>query len=198
MSYQRAQLILALWSAFTSHSFAPTISLKAVPKVFVRRVRNFLDRGVGITADRRAGQKGVFQDYEVEDAVELGIALSLQNAGMPQTEIVQFLSAYQDVIRTHLRAMPTSSVGAEFPHFLVVTPHALSETIRPFGPQPRVTRGELAFFDPKFVSTKEEWQALANAIGWPAAASIIVEIGNLVSSLHDALPQLAPSQRGRK
>jgi len=198
MSYQRAQLILALWSAFAPRSWAPSMPLKNVPKVFVRRVRNFLDRGAGITADRRAGQKGVFQDYEVEDAVELGIAVSLQNAGMPQTEIVQFLSAYQDVIRTHLRSMPTSSVGAKFPHFLVVTPHALSETIRPFGPQPKVTRGELAFFDLKFVSTVKEWQALADSIGWPAAASIVVEIGNLVSSLHDALPQLAPSQRGRK
>src|SRR5271165_2356054 len=151
MSYQRTQLILALWSAFAPRSWAPSMSLKDVPKVFVRRVGNFLDRGIGITADRRAGQKGVFQGYEVEDAVELGIALSLQNAGVPQTEIVQFLLGSQDVIRTHLRSMPTSSAGAKFPHFLVVNPHALSETIRPFGARPRVMRGELAFFEPKFV-----------------------------------------------
>jgi len=198
MSYQRAQLILALWAAFAPRSWAPSMSLKNVPRVFVRRVRNFLDRGVGITGDRRAGQKGVFQDYEIDDAVELGIALSLQNAGMPQSEIVLFLLAFQDVIRTHLRSMPTSSVGADFSHFLVVTPHALSETIRPFGPQPRSTSGALAFFELKFVSTKEEWQALANDIGWPAAASIVVELGDLVSRLHDAFPHFAPSQRGRK
>ena len=94
MGYQRAQIILSLWAAFAPRSWAPGMPLKNVPKVFVRRVRNFLDRGVGITADRRAGQN-VFQEYDVEDAVELGIGLSLQNAGMPQSEIVRFLLVFQ-------------------------------------------------------------------------------------------------------
>lgn len=198
MSYQRAQVILALWSAFAPRSWAPDMPLKNVPKVFVRRVRNFLDRGVGITADRRAGQKGVFQDYEFEDAAELGIALSLQNAGMPQTEIVQFLVSFRHVVRMHVRSMPTSSVGARFPHVIVVKPHALGETIRQFGPHPKVTRGELAFFEPKFVSTEKEWQALADGLSGPASASIVIEIGDLVSSLHYAFPLIAPSQRGRQ
>ena len=175
---------------------APDMPLKNVPKVFVRRVRNFLDRGIGITADRRAGQKGVFQEYEIEDAVELGIGLSLQNAGMPQSEIVAFLLGSQEVIRTHVRSMPTSSVGALFPHFLVVTPHALSETIRQFGRQPNLKPGSLAFFEPKFVATKKEWRLLA--LGWSSAASIVIEIGDLVSSLHDTLPQCATLQRGRQ
>ena len=62
------------------------------------RVRNFLDRGIGITTDRRAGQKGVFQEYEVEDAVKSGIGLSMQNAGMPQSEIVGFLLGSQEAV----------------------------------------------------------------------------------------------------
>jgi hypothetical protein len=197
MSYQRAQIILSLWSAFAPRSWTPGMPLKNVPKVFVRRVRNFLDRGVGITADRRAGQKGVFQEYEAEDAVELGIGLSLQNAGMPQSEIVTFLLGSQDAIRTHVRSMPISSVGAIFPHFLIVTPHALSETLRQFGrPQPNVNLGNLPFFEPKFVATKEDWRLLAQS--WPSAASIVIEIGDLVSRLHDALPQCATLQRGRQ
>jgi hypothetical protein len=198
MSYQRAQIIVSLWAAFAPRSWAPGMALKNVPKVFVRRVRNFLDRGVGITADRRAGQKGVFQEYEVEDAVELGIGLSLQNAGMPQSEIVAFLLSFQEVIRAHVRSMPASSVGAIFPHFLIVTPHALSETIRQFGPQPSLIFGSLPFFEPKFVTRKEEWQSLYEEIGWPSTASIVVEIGNLVSSLHSTLPRSATLQRGRQ
>jgi hypothetical protein len=198
MSYQRAQIILSLWSAFAPRSWTAGMPLKTVPKVFVRRVRNFLDRGIGITADRRAGQKGVFQEYEIEDAVELGIGLSLQNAGMPQSEIVAFLLGSQDVIRTHVRSMPTSSVGAIFPHFLIVTPHALSETIRQFGPQPNVRLGNLPFFEPKFVATKGDWQLLADEIGWPSAASIVIEIGDLVSNIRDALPQSETLQRGRQ
>jgi hypothetical protein len=200
MGYQRAQIILSLWAAFAPRSWAPGMPLKNVPKVFVRRVRNFLDRGVGITADRRAGQQGVFQEYDVEDAVELGIALSLQNAGMPQSEIVTFLLVFQQVIRAHIRTMPTSSVNAEFPQFLIVTPHAISETIRQFGPQPELNAwgGAVAFFEPKFVATKEEWKSLAEEIGWPSAASIVVEIGDLVSSLHSTLPQSGALQRGRQ
>jgi hypothetical protein len=198
MSYHRAQLILSLWAAFAPRSWTPQMALKNVPKVFVRRVRNFLDRGVGITADRRSGQKGVFQDYEFEDAAELAIALSLQNAGMPQSDIVRFLLGFRDVIRPHLRSMPSSSVHSKFPHFLVVTPHALSETLRRFGPKPRLTLGELAFFEPSFVSTAKEWQSLARLIGEPASASIVVEIGYLVSILHYALPRCATSQRGRQ
>jgi hypothetical protein len=198
MSYQRAQIIVSLWSAFAPRSWTPGMPLKSVPKVFVRRVRNFLDRGIGITSDRRAGQKGVFQEYELEDAVELGIGLSLQNAGMPQSEIVAFLRGFQEVIRTRIRLMPTSSVGANFPHFLIVTPHALNETVRPFGPQPKLSFGSLPFFAPKFVATKAEWRSLADEIGSPLPASIVVEIGDLVSHLHSALPRSAALQRGRQ
>jgi hypothetical protein len=196
MSYQRAQIILSLWAAFAPKSWSAAMPLKSVPKVFVRRVRNLLDRGVGITAVRRAGQKGVFQEYEVEDAVELGIGLSLQNVGMPQSELVAFLLGFQDGIRTHIRSMPTSSVGAEFPHFLIVTPHALNETIRQFGPKPKLEAGGLAFFKPKFVGTKAEWVSIA--VGWRSAASIVVEIGDLASSLHATLPESAALQRGRR
>jgi hypothetical protein len=130
--------------------------------------------------------------------VELGIGLSLQNAGMPQSEIVSFLRGFQEAIRTHVRAMPTSSVGAEFSHFLIVRPHALNETLRLWGPLPALDFGNLAFFEPKFVATRDEWQSLANDIGWPSAASIIIEIGDLVSSLHSALPESAAVQRGRQ
>jgi hypothetical protein len=200
MSYQCAQVILSLWAAFGPPSLPLGMPLKNVPKVFVRRVRNFLDRGVGITADRRAGQKGVFQEYEVEDAVELGIGLSLQDAGMPQSEIVSYLLRFQEVIRTQVRSMPTSIANTEFPHFLIVTPHGLGETIRQFGPQPDLNAwGEkLAFFKPKFVATEGEWQSFAGEIGWPSAASIVIEIGGLVSSLHITLPQSAAMQRGRQ
>jgi hypothetical protein len=197
MSYQRAQIIISLWAAFAPRSWVPDMPLKNVPKVFVRRVRNFLDRSIGITADRRAGQKGIFQAYEVEDAVELGIGLSLQNAGMPQSEIVSFLLGFQEVIRTHVRLMPTSSVGAPFPHFLIVTPHALSETLRRFGRQPNLRPGGLAFFEPRFAATNKDWQLLAQ--DWrSSSASIVIEIGDLVSSLHNTLPQCGTLQRGRQ
>ena len=200
MSYQRAQIIVALWAAFGPPSLPLSIPLKLVPKVFVRRVRNFLDRGVGITVDRRARQKGVFQEYEVEDAIELGIGLSLQDAGMPQSEIVDFLLGFQKIIRTHIRSMPTSVEPKQFPHFLIVTPHGLAETIRQFGPQPELNAwGEkLAFFKPKFIKTEVEWRSFAGKIGWPSAASIVIEIGGLATSLHIKLPKSESLQRGRQ
>jgi hypothetical protein len=77
--------------------------------------------------------------------------------------------------------MPTSSVGVIFPHFLIVTPYALSETIQQFGRQPPVQVGDLAFFEPKFVATGKDWQSIA--LDWRSAASIVIEIGGLISSL---------------
>jgi hypothetical protein len=197
VSYQRAQILRSLWAAFEPRSYSPRMPLKNIPKVFTRRVRNLLDRGVGITADRRAGQKGVFQEYEIEDAVELAIGLALQNAGVPQSELVRFLLSFQEVIRAHVRSMPTQLARGQFPHFLIVTPHAMPETIRLFGLQPKGGwDGAVAFFEPKFVRTKREWLSLAK--GWRSTASIVVEIGDLVSSLHSTLPKWEASLRGRQ
>src|ERR1700683_250154 len=114
MGYQRSQIISALWAAFAGPFFT-AVPLKAVPKKFVRRVGNLLDRGIGITPDRRAGQKGVFQEYEMADAAELGIGLSLLNVGLPQLEVISFLLACREQIREGISAVPLSSYGASFP-----------------------------------------------------------------------------------
>ena len=197
VSYQRAQIFRSLWAAFEPRSYSPRMPLKNIPKVFTRRVRNLLDRGVGITADRRAGQKGLFQEYEIEDAVELAIGLALQNAGVPQSELVTFLLSFQEVIRAHVRSMPRQLSRGQFPHFLIVTPHAMPETIRLFGRQPKGGwDGAVAFSEPEFVRTRGDWLSLAE--GWRSTASIVVEIGDLVSSLHSTLPKWEASPRGRQ
>ena len=198
VSYQRAQILRSLWAAVEPRSYSRRMPLKNIPKVFTRRVRNLLDRGVGITGDRRAGQKGVFQEYEMEDAVELAIGLALQNAGVPQSELVKFLLSFQEVIRAHVRSMPTQLPRGQFPHFLIVTPHAMAETIRLSGPQPKGGwNGAVGFFEPKFVRTRRDWLSLAK--GWrSSSASIVVEIGDLVSSLHSTLPKWTTSPRGRQ
>ena len=90
MLYQRAQVISALWSAFVVAGpfTVAVVPLKRVPKTFVRRVGNLLDKGVGITPEKRSGKKGIFQEYSVDDAIELGIGLSMLNVGLPQSEVV--------------------------------------------------------------------------------------------------------------
>ncbi len=198
MGYQRSQIIVSLWTAFAPRLATPDMRLKSVPKIFARRVRNLLDRGVGITDDRRAGQKGVFQEYEVADAAELGIGLSLLNAGLPQAEVVGFLRAFQEQIRAHIDSVPTSSVNAEFPHFLIVKPLALNETLRLFGPKPTLKSENLSFFEPIFASSRETLLSVVNDIGKDVNQVILVEIGDLVSSLHNTLPDSVGTHRGRQ
>ena len=85
-----------------------------------------------------------------------GIGLSMQNAGMPQSEIVGFLLGSQEAIRIHRPFNADLKRRRHFSALSYVTPHALSETIGRFGRQPPVQVGDLAFFEPKFVATNKK------------------------------------------
>ncbi len=177
--------------------------LRLVPKPFTRRIRHFLDKGVGIEPNRRAGQKGIFQEYEIYDAVELGIALSIQNVGLPQLETTQYVLRFRDELRSHVKLMPTtnlpdSSGVSPFPDFLIVKPLALNETVRQFGEYPALRVGDISFFPPEFIATKEQWHKLAfHEIG-PGSERVVIDLGSLVSSLNSTLPEIPRSKRGRQ
>ena len=209
MAYQRGQVLLALWAARAGHlglptssplTWTPLSSVKALPKTFVRRAGNLLDRGVGITDDRRAGQHGIFQEYEIEDVVELGIGLSLLNAGVPQSETVKFILRFRKEIRDYIAAMPRSTVDSSFPHLLIVEPLAWNETLRLFDKQPELRSDKyLSFYAPEFVSNEGGWVALAKKkLGHRSSERIVIEIGDLVSFLNDELSKTESAPRGRR
>lgn len=197
MSYQRAQIIPALWTAFAGHFRIPTVPLKLVPKKFVRRVGNFLDRGIGITPDRRAGQKGVFQEYELEDVVELGVSLSLQNIGLPQSDIVSFVLNFREAIRTQISSAPLSP-DRTFPRILVVQPRGLEETQRAHGPMPKFGFSGIPFYEPVFINDARHWESFATEIGNISNGRIVIDIGDLVTSINLGLASAESSNRGRQ
>lgn len=52
MRYQRSQVIPALWTVFAGPFAAiHTVPMKSIPKPFVRRVANLLDKGIGVTPE---------------------------------------------------------------------------------------------------------------------------------------------------
>ena len=191
--YQRAQLISALWSAFAiSGPFTvAVVPLKRVPKKFVRRVGNLLDKGVGITPEKRSGQKGIFQEYGIDDAIELGIGLSMLNVGLPQSETVTYLTRFREELRRQIAAL----YGAPSPYFLVVRPKALRDTARLYVPLPERVSDRMDFWEPSFVGDQD---ALAKEMEGPTAELILIEIGRLARRLQQALPETRTSNRGRQ
>jgi hypothetical protein len=200
MLYQRAQVVSALWSAFViagPFTVSP-VPLKPVPKTFVRRVGNLLDKGVGITPEKRAGKKGVFQEYSAEDVIELGIGLSMLNVGLPQSAAVFYLTSFRDELRRQIATLPAATVGKFPPRFLVVRPRALRDSATLYVPLPERNSDGVDFFRPSFVCDWDTWTALAMEMeGGPTNELILIEIGELARRLHQTLPETRISNRGR-
>jgi hypothetical protein len=198
MAYQRGQVVSALFTAFAGPFLIGAVPLRNVPRTFVRRVGNLLDNGIGIEPERRAGQKGTFQEYSEGDAVELAVALSMQNVGLPQAEIVRYLMAFRPDIRKQIALIPESAWGQSFPRFLIIRPFALGETLRQHRGLPELRGGPIAYFRPEFVSDWASWKALAEEIGKPTGQLILIEIGDLVPKLRYGLERTEISKRGRR
>src|SRR5438874_764859 len=84
-AYKRGQVVWALWRSFTG-TLAP-----AVPKGFARRVAKFIELGVPFDASQRPGRPGTDLEFALEDAAEIAIALDLQDVGLNQSEIAQWI-----------------------------------------------------------------------------------------------------------
>src|SRR4051794_40449724 len=89
-TYKRGQALLALWLAFTS----PIFALNAVvPSSFARRVVKFIELGVGWSGERPG--TGTDIGFDLAAVFELGIALDLQDLGLNQLEVAQFVTMYR-------------------------------------------------------------------------------------------------------
>ncbi len=196
MRYQRSQVIPALWKALAGPFTVAAVPMKSIPKPFVRRVGNLLDKGVGVAPENRAGRKGVFQEYSVEDVLELGIGLSMLNVGLPQADVIGYLLNFREEIRNQAGIVPPETWG-RFPNFLVVRPRALNEISRQHRALPERS-GQVSFFKPEFVSDEKGWGLLAKGIGLQTGELILIEIGDLVVKIRGALAETRAGNRGRQ
>src|SRR5215813_970021 len=93
-SFKRGQVAAALWNVYVGH---PRVGLlPAAPKPFDRRIGKFLGLGVPFGDDERPGKAGTDLEFSLPSAMELGVALELQNAGLNQLEIARWLIFYRE------------------------------------------------------------------------------------------------------
>jgi hypothetical protein len=199
MAYRRAQVIWSLWQVFAG-PFRGEIGLDAVPKNFGRRVSNLIDLGAGIPNSRRSGQKGIDQEYEVEDGFELGIGLDLLGMGLPQKEVVNYLMGFRNELRRECQRLPDIYRRGAAPTFLVVRPVGIKETLRQGRPAPALEGGMLSFHEPLFVhdAAKLGQTLLTDTSGMDARRHLIIEVSDLKTKLVSYLQEAPEVKRGRQ
>lgn len=118
------------------------------------------------------------------------------NAGLPQADVVGYLLMFREEMRRRIAVVP-SEAAARFPHFLVVRPRALNEISRQHRSLPQ-RPNQISFFEPEFVSDEKAWARLAEEIGRLTNELTLIEIGDLVAKIYDALERTQTLSRGRQ
>ena len=109
------------------------------------------------------GKTGTDQEYETSDILEIGVGLSLMNAGVPQLEAAQLLIRFREQIRPQLDRVLAQTPSRAEPLILVLKPRALMQAmmiceVRSRGGRPDP---DFPFHEPMFI-----W-GLGDATTWP-------------------------------
>jgi hypothetical protein len=173
--YRRAQIIRALWSAwFKGRTGTLGASPTGAPhKTFERRVRNLLERGIGLPA--------VANIYLPKDAAELALAIALADITMPESEITAFIHSYRADLRAFMSAAAAVDLG-----LLVIRPQPVEQPEDIFRRYPEIGAGRAEFARPLFLTDQAQWAALGKNFG----AGLIVDLAALVKNLRFALEEL--------
>jgi hypothetical protein len=190
--FKRGQLTLALW-----HTFAgPFVVLDVpVPPGFARRVGKFIELGVG--CDQRPGS-GTDLDFSLADVVEIGVALDLQDIGLNQLEIAQFIMTYRRQLRAQIAVMDLIQ-GQGQPVFMLLRSRAATEPVR-FTEDPAVSHSfkkGITWYEPEFFAGGEDLSRRLGQLLDRDRKRLLIEIRDLVLSLAYYLPQMPVKKRGR-
>jgi hypothetical protein len=89
-TFKRGQVVWAVWQFFCHISYDDPRRNLPPPAVFVSRVKKMWGFGVPVSLDERPGT-GTTIEYTPYQAFELTVALMLQDMGLKQAEVGQFV-----------------------------------------------------------------------------------------------------------
>ncbi len=189
--YKRDQAEGALW-----HTFAGPFLVDdaAAPPTFIRRVRKFIELGLG--SEERPGT-GTDKGFDLAAVFEVGIALDLQDMGLNQLEVAGFVTTYRRQLRAAVAEMDlTPDRGG--PVLMVLRTRAATEPVRFTETLPRMFSAKRTiWYEPEFVEGDEISEPL-NKLGNRDRKRLVIEVRDLALSLAHHLPRMPARKRGRQ
>jgi hypothetical protein len=221
LKFKKGQVVNAIWRAFTQRD-------EAVPPAFSAKIKKLAELGVPLTDQERAGHPGIDNAYNPYQAFELGVALSLLDAGFKQGEAAIFVKhvrqdlrrAYSEILdnppavaqKTLAQDRPnsprqmvvdqgTTELADPSRHYSADTSYWMTARSLEF-PQvlhPRAKKGDLRF-EPQFHRGLEaiSWQMQILAHHPTDNRRFVLELSNLAMLITNALQEIQPTQRGRQ
>jgi hypothetical protein len=192
VSYKRGQVEGALWRGFAGPFFE---RVAGPPSTFVRRIRKFIELGVG--SDTRPGA-GTDIGFDLVGVFELGIALDLQDMGLNQLEVVRFVTMYRHELRAALAEMDLTP-GQGKPVLMLVRTRAATEPARLAETLPMAfSAKQTIWYAPEFLAGAESVGQRLNQLGGRDRKRIVIEVRDLALLLADSLPRMPAKKRGRQ
>ena len=199
MSFKRAHAVGAQWASFSGSYLVPKPG--DAPSVFVRRVNKLIELGVGVPAERRTGKIGTDQEYEPADVLEIGVGLSLMNAGVPQREARDILVAYRNTIRPHLDRALAQALPPKETIILVLKPRGFpqSQKIRELRKDKLRSVPAFPFYEPKVIwGSAVTWKQFAADLSGRERELILIGLHDLAAVVSQYLKDAPPVRRGRQ
>jgi hypothetical protein len=191
LSFKRGQVIAALWYVYAGQ---PRLGeLSSAPKQFTRRVSKLIELGIPFGDCERPGRPGVDLEFSLLHAIELGIALDLQDVGLNQLEIARWLLFYWDQLRAHFSDLTRN---LDTPKFLLVRGRTL-EARNPFEDSPPAAWFKLTIGEPLIISREAVCEELRK-LGGQDRSRIVIELTDLVRALLAGLLRAPVRRRGRQ
>jgi len=205
MEFKRSQAIWAIWNV-AAGPFLVTPPLSRVPKSFGRRITNLIDHGAGLPREKRSGQKGIDQVYEVDDVLELAVAFELFDLGLPQADVGAFCTTFRRELRKMFAAIPDKyelpknyEQAAASAARLVIRSRVSKDTLRRFKQTPEMMYAPTAFYPPLLARGDDELIPALTKVSAGAGVEkgIIIGIDILKQQLMHLLSGAPEVRRGR-
>ena len=219
--FKRGQVVKAIWRAFTLRD-------EPVPASFNAKIKKLAELGVPLTDAERVGGPGADNSYTPYQAFELGAALKLIDACFKQGEVAfvvkhirpELRRAYSDILDSPpaIRERLATEDRPKSPPCLVVA-HGTTELADPIRRYIADTSYWLTFRSLEFPQSLNPHlkkrtlhlvpqfhrglEALVKELQERATMvaddhRFVLELSNLAVMITDALPEVQPTQRGRK
>jgi hypothetical protein len=189
---KRAQIMWSIWNLTVGRKSDRHWRLDELPKVFVRRANNLLERGVGIEEADRAGQRGVDHDYSLVDATELALGLDLMTLAWPQSEVAEFIAKNRRLLRNRIDGIDTKANNRTL---LWIFP---SPEFSPVLAAYEQAKPSLFYYVPQITTSEAEEQRQLGLFSVAARNRVVIDIGAIKLCLEENLAVAPVVRRGRQ
>ena len=179
-TYSRGQVTWAVWQLFIRARYDDPKRQEPAPSEFLHRIKKMWEHEVPISADERPGT-GTSIEYTPYHAFELAVALTLQDMGLKQAEVAEF-------VRGRRTGLQRRFDNLSKPSFLLFRLVEIREGHQLF------KRGPLMIQGGEILTTEGVMAELGKLRG---NGRIVLELAGIAERVNDYLRQAPEIRRGR-